>query len=402
MLHGLLPLFVDGLQDRRPCKLRNRDAPLVCSGTDGFQLFSFQEHDEPHAVVEVRRTTDGGDSNFFHGVTKYICDAMKSIQRWRSSCRSESSGQGRPRVPGLARDLPQREPLVKELLDATGIDDGPWPSELLSCGTRTSDPCPDPLSDALALLAGHPRENGEQQVIHRTGRVEPRLLMGLHHDPGGLELLQVRDHCTDPFAAQPIERPDEHGVELATMGGIEERSEPRAISTAPAGLVDVLGNDFDAEASGPRSQGEELRLGGLPALGAKARAGVQDDMFHLASPFEWRGVADSRWLEDLVGRRSRSTGLGGYDMDSGDELAERAQLIAARAKRLLVDEFTQWEGYCLPGCANCAIEFAREQLDEEQGWDATEESRATSEAAMRRAVDLVEDAGIHERGRLGW
>ena len=70
------------------------------------------------------------------------------------------------------------------------------------------------------------------------------------------------------------------------------------------------------------------------------------------------------------------------ERDGRDELEERAQLIAARAERLLVDEFAQWEGYCLPGCPNCAIEFAREQLDEELGWGTTEEMRfAPSERA---------------------
>lgn len=90
------------------------------------------------------------------------------------------------------------------------------------------------------------------------------------------------------------------------------------------------------------------------------------------------------------------------ERDGRDELEERAQLIAARAKRLLVDEFAQWEGYCVPGCPNCAIEFAREQLDEELGWGTTEESCATSEAATRRAADLVEGTGIHERCSPGW
>lgn len=69
-----------------------------------------------------------------------------------------------------------------------------------------------------------------------------------------------------------------------------------------------------------------------------------------------------------------------------DNIEERAQIIAARAQRLLAGEETQWEGYCHPGCPKCAIEFAREQLDEERGWDATEESCATSEAAMCRAL----------------
>lgn len=78
------------------------------------------------------------------------------------------------------------------------------------------------------------------------------------------------------------------------------------------------------------------------------------------------------------------------DMVGGDE-EDRARLIAARARRLLADEDAQWEGYCLPACAYCALELAREQLDEEQGWSATAESRDTSEIAMQTAVALLRD-----------
>lgn len=74
----------------------------------------------------------------------------------------------------------------------------------------------------------------------------------------------------------------------------------------------------------------------------------------------------------------------------GDE-EERAHLIAVRAQRLLADEEAQWEEYCLPGCAYCALELAREQLDEERGWSTTAESRDTSEIAMRTALALLRD-----------
>ncbi len=70
-------------------------------------------------------------------------------------------------------------------------------------------------------------------------------------------------------------------------------------------------------------------------------------------------------------------------MVGGDE-DERAHLIAVRARRLLSDEEADWVGYCLPGCPYCAVELAREQLDEECAWTATSGGRATSEAAMRR------------------
>lgn len=81
----------------------------------------------------------------------------------------------------------------------------------------------------------------------------------------------------------------------------------------------------------------------------------------------------------------------------GREKEERARLIAARARRLLADEEADWVDYCVPGCPYCAVELAREQFDEEQGWAVTAESRDTSEVAMRTAVALLRDTGVHER-----
>jgi len=78
---------------------------------------------------------------------------------------------------------------------------------------------------------------------------------------------------------------------------------------------------------------------------------------------------------------------------------ERTHLIAARARRLLMDEEAEWIGYCHPGCPYCVVEQAREQLDEERGWATTDESRATSEVAMQAAIGLVDADGIHERTR---
>ena len=85
------------------------------------------------------------------------------------------------------------------------------------------------------------------------------------------------------------------------------------------------------------------------------------------------------------------------DTLASDDIESRARLIAARAQRLLDDEEADWSGYCLPGCSLCAIELAREQLDEERYWTAAEEARAAGDEAMRQARGMVEGTGLYER-----
>ncbi len=79
------------------------------------------------------------------------------------------------------------------------------------------------------------------------------------------------------------------------------------------------------------------------------------------------------------------------------DVEARARLIAARAERLLYDEEADWTDYCLPGCALCAIELAREQIDEERGWMAVESDRTQGDAAIRRARALVVGTSIQDR-----
>lgn len=78
---------------------------------------------------------------------------------------------------------------------------------------------------------------------------------------------------------------------------------------------------------------------------------------------------------------------------------ERARLIAARAQRFLLDGDETMAAYCFPCCPYCAVEAAREQLDEEHGWAKTTESCALSEAAMRTAVASLRNTGVYDRAR---
>ena len=78
---------------------------------------------------------------------------------------------------------------------------------------------------------------------------------------------------------------------------------------------------------------------------------------------------------------------------------ERARLIAARAQRFLLDGDATMEGYCFPCCPYCAVEAAREKLDEEHGWAETAESRSVSDAAMRAAIASLGNTGVYDRAR---
>jgi hypothetical protein len=160
-------------------------------------------------------------------------------------------------------------------------------------------------------------------------------------------------------------------------------------------LVDVPGDDLDAAPLSPSAEDHELGFGVLPAPGAVLVRASSATLFAV------------RLLS--VGRRfATAAGVGGFDERAGglDATAvmvadeeERARLIAARARRLILDEEAAWEGCCLPGCPYCALEAAREQLDEEHGWSGTIESRDLSEAAMRAAVPLLRDTGVHDHAR---
>ena len=78
------------------------------------------------------------------------------------------------------------------------------------------------------LLLGHPTEDRHRQFAqHRLRhRLEPRLLE--RHDPDtacrqGFEGRERRRHT---FAAEPVERPYVHGVELAALGAPVHVAEP--------------------------------------------------------------------------------------------------------------------------------------------------------------------------------
>jgi ferredoxin len=64
---------------------------------------------------------------------------------------------------------------------------------------------------------------------------------------------------------------------------------------------------------------------------------------------------------------------------------------------MLSDEYADWAEYCVPECPLCAIELAREQVDEEEGWPTTQEARAVGDEAMRRAHDAIGAANVQQR-----
>ncbi len=80
-----------------------------------------------------------------------------------------------------------------------------------------------------------------------------------------------------------------------------------------------------------------------------------------------------------------------------DDVISRAQLIATRAQRLLDDEEADWSGYCHPACPLCAIDLAREQLDEEHGWAGIDDARAAGDEAACSARKWIEGAIVQEQ-----
>ena len=79
-----------------------------------------------------------------------------------------------------------------------------------------------------------------------------------------------------------------------------------------------------------------------------------------------------------------------------NDVETRARLIGEKARRMLDCE-DDWGEYCAVFFFLCAIELAREQVDEEHGWAATEEARAVGDEAMRLAHQWVGGTEIQER-----
>jgi hypothetical protein len=71
-----------------------------------------------------------------------------------------------------------------------------------------------------------------------------------------------RDHA---FAGEAVERPEQHAIELALVGILEQRGELFAVFGAPfaAFMVNVLVHEFVASAGAPLPQLPQLVLGVL-------------------------------------------------------------------------------------------------------------------------------------------
>ena len=153
----------------------------------------------------------------------------------RSTFGSAGTGAESSIAHGQSGERPRDRSPSARRRSTCGIDDGAACQISFLLRARR-DPCPDPLPDALALRRGDRRTANSKSF---TGlRYRARTLDGTSPRPRRCRLLQVRHHGADAFAAEPIECPDQHAVELATMRGIENRPEARAIVSRTTGLID--------------------------------------------------------------------------------------------------------------------------------------------------------------------
>src|SRR5262249_23513089 len=83
-----------------------------------------------------------------------------------------------------------------------------------------------------------------------------------------VQTLQVHDRLDHPLAGEAVQRPEQHHVELATVGVVEQLGElPAAFGTLPAGFMfDILGGNLMPRPGAPFPLTDELVFRILPAV----------------------------------------------------------------------------------------------------------------------------------------
>src|SRR5262249_11523811 len=120
------------------------------------------------------------------------------------------------------------------------------------------------------------RGRGQRSVHHQAGRDQgrgrsrypddtlngPLLGIAVKAHAVGSQPLQVQDGRDHAFAGEAVERPEQHAIELALVGILEQRSELLAVLGAlPAAfMVNVLVHELVASAGAPLPQLPQLVL----------------------------------------------------------------------------------------------------------------------------------------------
>ena len=132
--------------------------------------------------------------------------------------------EGRDRNAKALGHLAERVPLVEQRLRAADVDRATWSADDGALSSSSLKARLRSFSEPNPLLLGDPSEDRDQQWPDRASGVEPRLFDADDLDPAAVEIenrLEVADHR----AAEPIQRPDDDDVELATMGSLYHRVE---------------------------------------------------------------------------------------------------------------------------------------------------------------------------------
>src|SRR6516164_1815929 len=141
-----------------------------------------------------------------------------------------------------------------------------WSTDALALCLGSSHAGSGALANLLGLDLGQRGQQGEQDIAHKLvvgGQV--RLCVTVESHAVGSQPLQVQDGRDHAFAGEAVERPEQHAIELALVGILEQRSELLAVLGAlPAAfMVNVLVHELVAIAGAPLAQLSELVLGML-------------------------------------------------------------------------------------------------------------------------------------------
>src|SRR6516165_2684534 len=138
-----------------------------------------------------------------------------------------------------------------------------WSTDALALCLGSSHAGSGALANLLGLDLGQRGQQGEQDIAHKLvvgGQV--RLCVTVESHAVGSQPLPVQDGRDHAFAGEAVERPEQHAIELALVGILEQRSELLAVLGAlPAAfMVNVLVHELVASAGAPLPQLPQLVL----------------------------------------------------------------------------------------------------------------------------------------------
>jgi hypothetical protein len=170
------------------------------------------------------------------------------------------------------------------------------PSKARTVRSRAFETGFRPLTNLLALQLGERREHGEEDVADELV-FSGQMLFGLRPECDAMrgEALQVRHRGRHSFAAEPIERPYEQEVELASRGAGKHRGELLSVFDAFATILvlDVFAHNWVAHARTPIAQLAELVLRVLPFVVGRHSGVDRNSCSHKTDPLQLMRVSST-------------------------------------------------------------------------------------------------------------